>query len=182
MSDKYRLNEAGRERHRRMRLAILERIGIERYVTVQTQGTDPATWWPSGVKPGQLPYVGFNDGSLLVDDENGLTVYGYDGVTRCIRLDGWVELSGARIRRVEIFDSTQIVDYVIVPVHGTTSHTITFKGGGVCGYVLDGGGRLIELTHRDVLFLPMATDTLTVAGSCSPSMRFRREGRPHSPS
>lgn len=182
MSDKYTLDEAGRERHRRMGLAILERIGIERYVTVQTQGTDPATWWPSGVKPGQLPYVGFNDGSLLVDDENGLTVYHYDGVTRCTRLDGWVEVSGARIPHIQIEDATRIVDYVVAHIHSTVSHTITFKGGGVCGYVLDESGKVIELTHRDILFLHTLTDTLVVAGTCPPSMRFRRENGSDSPS
>lgn len=94
---------------------MLERIGIERCVTVQTEGTDPDTWVPSGVKPGQLPYVGLNDRSLLVDDENGLTIYGYDGWTVCMRLDGLIELREQRIKRVEVFDSTQIVGYVINP-------------------------------------------------------------------
>lgn len=167
-----------RERARQMGLAILERIGIERYAEVQTEGTDPSTWWPSGVRRGQLPCVGFNDRSLLVDDENGLTVHGYNGVTRCIRLDGWIELSGARIPRIEIHDATRIVDHVIVRIHATVSHTLTFKGGGACAYVLDADGRIIELAHRDILFLTSPTDTLTLFGSCPPDARFRRDGRP----
>ncbi len=178
MSEKQTVDDAGRERAWQKGLAMLERIGLERYVTVQTEGTDPATWRPSGVKPGQLPYVGFNKHSLLVDDQDGLTIYEYNGTTRCIRLDGWVEVSGARFGRVEISDATRIVDHVIARVDGTTSHTITFEGGGVLGYLLGSDGKIVELTYRDMLFAYTPTDNLIVTGSCFPHMRFRRQNDP----
>jgi len=170
------------ESNRTVGLALLERLGIKHYVTIRTEGTDPATWWPSGVKPGQLPFVGFNNTSLLVDDKNGLTVHCYNGTTSCIRLDGWVEVSMPRIGRVEIRDSTRIVSCVIAHVHDTTSHTITFKGGGVLGYVIARDGKVIELTHRDVMFAHCPTEDLVVVGTCFPKDRFRRDGsRPDLP-
>ena len=87
MSEKHTRDEDDSERLRRMRhergLAILERIGIERYVTVQTEGTDPATWWPSGVKPGQLSEAVFQTCAYVAGTTRAPESESTHGITRC---------------------------------------------------------------------------------------------------
>lgn len=97
------------------------------------------------VKPGELPQILQSpSGETVVLDAHCATAYCVDRSTMTMHLDGRIECTYPRYRRIELNDASQVKSHEINLLFETVSHSIEFFGGGRFSFLIDDNGQVLE--------------------------------------
>lgn len=103
------------------------------------------------VKTGEAPQFFDMSAGVMVNDQHGMTLHGYDGSVTHLRLDGIMETIHPIFSSVAIEEFEPVRSHRILNVLGGTSHHIEFEGGGFLSYIVDIDGKVQESMERRLI-------------------------------
>ena len=123
---------------------------------IHVDDTQHSTVFAGEVKPGEPSRVYETSRGYTVSHARGLTLHEFDGSVTHLHLDGLIETTKPRLRRIDICDLREVASHRIhrmldADAPTSTSHVIHFVGGGFFSFLMDMSGTIVETMERGVV-------------------------------